>query len=342
MILIGSRAFAFNYKDFKRTNLMSDYDLIMKESTFKEWFNLNRSFIKSSIPTSENKYKVVVFKDNVKVNYEIEIVSETDKESSNSLLFENLSDIVLTDGIYKGFLGEKFQVMNGRFLGLTKKSHITYPIHFEKNMIDLQAIMRNEGTKFISTELSELELLYLKRRIEETKLRNPQKTPNLNVSTEDFFSSKLPVDAYFVHDDLHNLMAHRDKPIFEMMQSDNSKAWCEKDMFFRLPFEYRLEAVVEEAYVIAMERYIIPQYGKDLNNHFICFKKAVQRICTTLTSGWFREFAIQNYSEVLSKYDENFTLKFINAYNNGLIKPKDEFKDSLIPFVEELKKINIL
>lgn len=342
MILIGSRAYAFNFKDFKRTNLISDYDLIMKEADFKNWFNENRSFIKSSIPTSENKYKLILLKNDVKVNYEIEIVIESDNESSNNLLFLNLSETVLIDETYKGFLGEEFKIMNSRFLGLTKKSHITYPIHFEKNMIDLQFIMKYENTQFKSSDLSEVESLYLKRRIEETKLRVPQNTPKLNVSTDDFFSSKLPVNAYFVHDDLHRLMAHRDKPIFEMMQRDNTKAWCEKDMFFKLPFEYRLEAVIEEAYVISMERYIIPQFGKDLNNHFICFKKAVQRICTTLTSGWFREFALENYNSILNKYDENYSLKFINAYKNDLIKPKDEFKDSPIPFVEELKKLNIL
>lgn len=340
MILIGSRAYAFNYKDYKRVSSASDYDVIMSNTEFKNWFNTYKKFIISSIPSSEDKYKIILEKDEKRISYEIEIGNDTGK--SHDFLLNNTNFVTIAESVYKGFLGEDFLVLSGPYLGITKKSHITYPIHFEKNIIDYQNICAFENRNFMVDNLNELELEYYNLRSNEVSERSPQKTPKLNVSTEDFFSSKLPVPSYFVHDDLHALMAHRDKPIFEMMQRDNSKAWCEKDMFFALPYEYRLEAVVEEAYVIAMERYIIPQHGNNVKDHFECFKNAVKRICTTLTSGWFREFAVVNYNNVIKKYDDKFALKFINAYEKGLIKPKDEFKESEIPFIVELKKLNIL
>src|SRR3954471_14591001 len=44
--------------------------------------------------------------------------------------------------------------------------------------------------------------------------------------------------------------------------------------------------------VIALERYLIPMISK---NQETSYHSALVRICTTLTKGWFRQFAIDNY-----------------------------------------------
>ena len=70
-------------------------------------------------------------------------------------------------------------------------------------------------------------------RHEASEVRSNQLAPvPANRSDEPVQFEEVPVDAYFVHDDLHALMAHRHAPIFTMMQKDDAKAWlC---MFFSL------------------------------------------------------------------------------------------------------------
>ena len=53
--------------------------------------------------------------------------------------------------------------------------------------------------------------------------------------------------------------------------------------------------------VIALERYLIPMASK---NHETSYQLALIRICTTLTKGWFRQFAIDNYPR-LSNLDKD-------------------------------------
>ena len=53
--------------------------------------------------------------------------------------------------------------------------------------------------------------------------------------------------------------------------------------------------------VIALERYLIPMISK---NQETAYNLALVRICTTLTKGWFRQFAIDNYPR-LSNLDKD-------------------------------------
>jgi len=67
--------------------------------------------------------------------------------------------------------------------------------------------------------------------------------------------------------------------------------------------------VDEEATVIALERKIIPIIkGESVEdvNLFNAYKWALMRICTNLTSGWFRDFAIDNYFEILNQWRPNY------------------------------------
>lgn len=291
--------------------LKSDYDVIMSMSDFLKWQDIYKDLIVSLYPSSPNKYRAMVLKDGIKNFYEIELGTEG---SSSKYLLDNLKEVCV--GELTGFFGEVYSVLDLKFLLLTKKSHLVYPVHFEKNINDYEILKNYLG----SFDQNDIMKVYFDMRSSEAKIRYKQRTPKLNVSTEDFFSSKLNVPHYYVHDDIHNVMAHHDLPIFTMMQSDSSSAWCEKDLFFELPYEYQIQCVQEEAYVIALERYIIPEYGENFHDHFSCYKDAVKRICTTLTSGWFREFALENYGEVIRNYNPNFVTIFDEAVKSGSIK----------------------
>jgi hypothetical protein len=307
MIIIGSRAMLpqldLRNEEIKNRFHKADYDVIMSVEEFGGWTSHNENIIKSLLPSKENKYKAVLEVNGNRSVYEIELGFEG---TSSKFLLDNKVEVCEPNS----------SRLSLEYCLLTKKSHLIYPVHFEKNINDYHLLKDILGDFELTPKMQE----YFKLRSEEAKNRYNQRTPNLNVTTEDFFSSKLNVPHYFVHDDLHEVMAHFDKPIYTMMQKDSNKAWCEKDMFFQLPLGYQVKCVQEEAYVIALERYIIPQYGENCNDFFTCYKNAVKRVCTTLCSGWFREFAIERYVEVIGNYDWQFVDKLRLAIKEGKIQ----------------------
>jgi len=161
--------------------------------------------------------------------------------------------------------------------------------------------------KFILPNLNEdfnnNDLAILKERTALTMQEYPQQGPNLNQSVEDFFNDA--VTKIYPHDYLHDLFAFYDKPMYMKMQRDFSKAKVEKDMWDAFSHQEKIRCVAEETYVIAAERFLIPN---DWNSPAkLAYMKALEKVCTTLCSGWFRDFAIDNYPEVLLEYD---SLKF--------------------------------
>jgi len=47
------------------------------------------------------------------------------------------------------------------------------------------------------------------------------------------------------------------------------------------------------------------------------------RICTTLCSGFFRQFAFENYPAIVEAYNSSFVDKFQYAVDNELIQPME-------------------
>jgi len=317
MIILGSKAMlsqlpaTYHSDEFRLKN--RDYDVIMTWEEFQKWQTTFESNIDTLYPTEGNKYKASVYNNfATQRQYEIEIAFPG---TSADFLHRHLSSV--SNGVeVKGLVGETFYALSLPYLLLTKRSHLIFPVHFEKNVKDYHLLKEYLG-EFTRNEHMNT---YYELRSKEAENRYKQRTPKLNVSNEDFFSSKLIVERFFIHDDIHETMKHHEKPVYEMMKKDFDSAWCEKDMFFELPHEMQVQAVQEEAYTIALERYIVPKHGSEWSNHFSCYERAVKRICTTLCSGWFRDFAIENYPTVMKQYNKDFVQKFISAYDNGDIK----------------------
>ncbi|CAB4416275.1 unnamed protein product [Rhizophagus irregularis] len=114
------------------------------------------------------------------------------------------------------------------------------------------------------------------------------------MSNEDFLENEdnLFVQTRVPHDDLHELVKYGDHPIYQGLKDDQSRAWIKKSLFEKLDYQTKINCVKEEAMAIALERYLIPMIS---NNQENSYKLALIRICTTLTKGWFRQFAIDNY-----------------------------------------------
>ncbi|GBC03328.1 hypothetical protein RclHR1_05070012 [Rhizophagus clarus] len=195
-----------------------------------------------------------------------------------------------------------------KILEALKTSHIYWPADFHKNIADLHLLRIlldcNKLNKvsiqpLCSPQRDEPIELMLKTRIIETEIirGEPGAHINLNMSNEDFLDNEdnLFVQRHIPHDDLHELVKYGDHPIYQSLKEDQSKAWIKKSLFEKLDHQSKLNCVKEEAMVIALERFLIPMISK---NQEKSYKLALARICTTLTKGWFRKFAIDNYPQI--------------------------------------------
>ena len=117
-------------------------------------------------------------------------------------------------------------------------------------------------------------------------------------SKTDFFDDA--VKKIYDHDYLHTLVAFDSVPIYVKMLRDPSLAWCEKSVWDTFTDSEKTRCVAEETYVIAIERFMVPSNWKTPAK--LAYMKALNKVCTTLCSGWFRDWAIDHYPDVLELF----------------------------------------
>lgn len=148
--------------------------------------------------------------------------------------------------------------------------------------------------------------------------------PNLAVSKNEFFTMR---DVYvYDHDSIHEAVALGEKPAYLSFKPVDKAVWCDKGMFEACSFEVQLNALMEESYVLALERAILPavvHQGKSLDsvNSYWAFKQSLKNICTHITSGWFRDFAWKHFEVALSKYDNTYAQRFFELAQKGKVEP---------------------
>jgi hypothetical protein len=120
--------------------------------------------------------------------------------------------------------------------------------------------------------------------------------PSLNRDKTDFFNTEGVVYTYD-HDSIHEAVKLFDNPAYSYFKPEDKEVWCSKDMFFSCSEDVRIAAVFEESSVLAIERSLVP--FDDWDKEPWAFKKALEKVCTSITSGWFREYAWENYDLVL-------------------------------------------
>lgn len=162
--------------------------------------------------------------------------------------------------------------------------------HFEKTRQDILA-MRKHGA-WVPEHNKE----WFKRREKETY---HYAHPSLAQSKNRFFAGD-GVRYVYDHDSLHEAVKHHTQPIYKMFQKDGAEVAVDRDKWEALPRDFKLDSVLEESYVLALERSQIPFPGKKTPEE--SFKIALRKVCTSITSGWWREFAWENYDEVLDRY----------------------------------------
>ncbi len=303
MIIVGSKAIKYHFPEYERK--VNDIDIIGNSNDVNFLINL---LCPKEIKYGDGITSLIDIKENdVFDTKSVEVLL-----SDNSVALKEYSSLTTE---YKTEIDGLYYATPEILLSL-KKSHIHFPLKFNKHIFDYN---------FLLKELKEDNLSKItKINFKETEERlGKLKTPSLNKKASNFFGqSEGYVKYFYIHDDIHKVMSHYDRPIYEDMQVDSSSAWCQKDMWEKFTFEKKAKCVLEEAYVIALERKIIPMLngcGPVITSKS-AFEWSIMRICTTLCSGWFRQFATDNYVEIIKYFNPNYVSKFLQAESNGLIK----------------------
>lgn len=183
--------------------------------------------------------------------------------------------------------------------------------HFLKTMRQIQK-MRAAGYK-----MPEFLQGWFKRREKETY--NYSK-PNLNQGSKTFFNPNQGIKYIYDHDSIHVALA-RDPlvPAYSKFKDDLAEVKVSKEKFLALDEETKLNSVLEESYVLALERSQIPYRGVLTPRQ--SFLKALEKVCTSISSGWWREWAWENYDAAVARYDGNYVRQFEEALKAGIVKP---------------------
>lgn len=305
-MLIGSRAIKAHFQTtFDRK--LRDYDLIGTPEQVVALFNKLKSRV-AKFRITESKRKIMLW---LKNNYVVEV--EIAEPNSSALAF--LQANAKQNKIRVADLYDHECILPSlQTLSLIKLSHLRLPINWKKHIEDYHFLKMRMMDAATNEELA----AYRLRRIETD---NRKRKPNLAKTNEDFFAaSEKKVKRFYHHDDLHAATCFYQQPLFNIIKKDQGKALVSFELFKDLPKMTQIKLVQEECFAIALERVIIPALveGKDYDANE-AFRYALKRICTTLTGGWFREFAIENYPEMF-KHNVDYVEKFTKALASGKIR----------------------
>jgi hypothetical protein len=304
MLIIGSLALRHNKVALTRDT--SDIDVIMRPSELSK-FKLQ--YANRIVTEQKTKNGIALFISGIKpVDIEIALPGSTGEQLLEIIESNNL---LATLGECEYFDNDVYYASNDLVYTL-KMSHryLRNSPSFNKTMDDIHAL-RALGCS-IPGSISN----WYKDRVKATY---DYKHPSLKRSKENFFKND-GVNYIYDHDSIHEAVAIDDRPAFELVREEGADIFCSKEKFFSMPIEVQLSTVLEEAYVLALERSLIPyDFTPDPKAAFLI---ALEKICTSIASGWWREFAWENYNKLVSLYDDGeYVYCFNDALKNGLIRP---------------------
>lgn len=297
MILIGSRALALRApKALLRKPL--DFDFVCTKEEFEEWILINsdKAGMKKVYP---EKNKMIV---EGSTNCEFEIVGGAPSTEMLVNLVEQSPDSLETPFGWVPNLDMLFTIKS------THKYLRNSP-HFWKTLVDYHILKKIGAT--VRPEYQE----FFKLREKETYNYSH---PKLNQTKDGFFADDA-IQYVYDHDTIHESVARFDKPAYTYYMKDGEQVQCDKNKFFAIDQAIRLAGVVEEAAVLAIERSLVPHPNVWTPEY--AWRFALSKVCSSITSGWFRAFAYENALEILKLYPVNYWDKFQEDVKSGLVKP---------------------
>ncbi len=325
MLLIGSHALLHYIPSIGRRP--PDIDVI---ATFDELGGLT-SFLKretrvESIPFSANK-TVLRCQDGRIV--EVELAWEgtaaralLQRSVQNGNGYHPVSDFASDNG-WSGLM-TRLATLDELYTLKMSHRYLKNSPHFRKTRRDIMA-MREMGARVFDES-------WLRQREDETYV---YKHPKLNVMKKDFFTGD-GVQYVYDHDDIHKAVAHltdswtifgvpinpkrvpQIAPAYTFYMKDGEEVKSDRAKFFAIPEKVRLYGVLEEAQVLALERSQIPFRGKVDPRR--SFDIALEKVCTSITSGWFREFAWENLDRIEAMYEADYVDRFWRAVDDGRVR----------------------
>lgn len=301
MLLIGSDALVYN--DFNIGRTPADRDYICTFEDFNKTFKEIKSNVKHCVPISATKYHII---ENSGMNLEFEIAWPGSAAMALLHHLDAVNNLVVApvEVCYALKLSHKY----------LKDSP-----HFLKTMRDIQ-LFEKKGV-VLSEWLEE----WLPWRERETYV---YKHPKLDVSKGEFFNGD-GVNYVYDHDTIHLAVAliggidniDSRHPAYTFYMKDGAQVMTSKEKFFAVEEEIRLFGVYEETCVLALERSQIPFDFKPDARY--SFELALMKVCTSITSGWFREYAWNSYDKVLDLYEQLGENDYIERFkrNQHLLKP---------------------
>lgn len=282
MLLVGSKALK-HWLPTSRNGM--DFDMVATRAELDKLIDINAQDI------THHKANFDGIKHGLRIDGKPVEVELIEPGKSNEILAR------LATGPMTSLFGCDVQIADPAVLVAVKKSHINLPISWWKHIMDYHKL---KALKPVMTE--EHNKAWAMRRVESETRWGKMPKPNLMVSNEEFFGkSQKIVNRTFIHDDLHLSTCFYERPLYEKLKTDQTLAWCDKKLFVALSHEDQVKCVQEEAFSIALERKVIPAINAEMAyTSELAFRHAVERIGTTLTSGWFREFTQENALEILN------------------------------------------
>ncbi len=313
-LIIGSQAMKHHFPDFER--LPMDTDVIIKDNLYYELIAGNEDV--EYVHENPNGLSAIVKIKSIASPFEYFFA---DKQKSLQTILSSYTN------------SEEKYAKPGVIYSL-KKSHIHYPIKFHKHIQDymfLRRKLRENLNVSIEEDLkSDEDLLDMnpsltKYLIEDTEERlGKLRTPKMNQSADQFFGkSKKYVKSYYLHDSMHEAIAHvhSGHVAYKDIIKEGSQVETDINLWRQISTIQKIWCVLEEAYVIALERKILPFLFGDSQQEWTpkeAFDWALYRVCTTLCDGFFREFAVRGYQSIQNNYSKDYVetfLKNISKYD---------------------------
>lgn len=322
MLLVGSRALA-QHMDIGRNPV--DWDFIATMDQINYWYKQNKGNLQFMMPVQSGRYYHARGKDGM--NYEFEVAWEgtTAHQILNEYgivndVIRHTPAIAILEDLYAIKMAHRYKRNSP---------------HFQKTRNDI--LMMRERLVELNLNPHDAIEIYPGFFREREKESYPYAHPKLDVDKETFFTDSVPYK--YDHDTIHLTVAllrnaeEGNVPAYTFYMQDGAQVMTSSQKFWQASEQVRLFGVYEESCVLALERSQIPyalERDADLQGEAPTPRKsflmALEKVCTSITSGWFREYAWENYDKVLDLYEKMGEDDYVNRFvaNRHMLKPFKE------------------
>lgn len=307
MLVIGSRAVHHHGLIESRDTKNSDWDFIADEY---DWDNFKAQMLGAEVEVASPNVRAFkcmhAGRETYFEAYIVKAWGNQESPNSSELLLKYAEDNCRLDRL-TGWCWASTEMCLAIKLSHRYKKNNPF---FSKTMHHIR-FLRNKGVE-LNYELTEI----MKLREKETL---DYGHPILDTSKDKFFKDDFYV---YDHDSIHEAVALLDRPAYTFYMKDDSEVMTSKEKFMALPEEIKLAGVYEETCVLALERSQIPNDFQGVSAEH-SFNMALEKVCTSITSGWFREYAWENFHKVQAMYKKLGATDYVKRFkeNSDMIRP---------------------